>query len=121
LQQAELSDGAVSTLLLLRACPQCASLQQVKPVLLLLLLLLCCRRSLPVIAYESQELQMAAAVDKELNLPQHVRDFNIEAFLKSLGYTTQNAGYDNIMWPPGKQPAAAKGRRRLLAMPPHRR
>jgi hypothetical protein len=39
------------------------------------LLSLPCRRNLPVIAYEAAEVNMAAAVDKELNLPQHVRDF----------------------------------------------
>lgn len=77
------------------------------------------RRSLPVIAYESMELNMAAAIEQELNLPQHVRDFNIDTLLKSLGYTTQPAGSDVIMRPPGKP--VIPGRRRVLAMPPHRR
>ncbi|WIA14043.1 hypothetical protein OEZ85_002599 [Tetradesmus obliquus] len=83
------------------------------------------KRNLPVIAYEKQELAMAAAVDAELHLPQHVKDFNVEVFLKALGYTTQDAGYDNIMWPAGRQwgtsGATATGRRRMLALPPRRR
>jgi hypothetical protein len=78
-----------------------------------------------VIAYEAAEVNMAAAIDKELNLPQHIRDFNVDAFLKSLGYTSQQAGWDVIMRPPSKTDAAPgtalAGRRRILALPPRKR
>jgi hypothetical protein len=76
-----------------------------------------------VIAYEAAEANMAAAIDKELNLPQHIRDFNIDAFLKSLGYTSQQAGWDMIMRPPSTPARAAtvSGRRRILAIPPRKR
>jgi hypothetical protein len=86
-----------------------------------------CRRNLPVIAYEAVELNMTAAVDKELNLLQHIRDFNIDAFLKSLGYTSQQAGSDVIMRPPSTSNidaapgARLAGRRRMLALPPRKR
>jgi hypothetical protein len=78
-----------------------------------------------VIAYEAAEVNMAAAIDKELNLPQHIRDFNIDAFLKSLGYKSQQAGWDVIMQPPSKPDAVSEsalaGRRRILALPPRKR
>lgn len=77
------------------------------------------RRNLPVIAYEAVEVGMAAAVDKELHLPQHVKDFNIETFLRSLGYKMETkAGADDIALPPGAAaPAQAAGRRLQLALP----
>uniref|UniRef100_A0A383W593 Methyltransferase FkbM domain-containing protein n=1 Tax=Tetradesmus obliquus TaxID=3088 RepID=A0A383W593_TETOB len=86
------------------------------------------KRNLPVVAYESVEAGMATAVDAELQLPQHVKDFNVDTFLKSLGYTTQVFGSDNIGTPPANATAGGRrrmlqggSRRRILAVPPNRR
>ncbi|WIA40189.1 hypothetical protein OEZ86_013579 [Tetradesmus obliquus] len=84
------------------------------------------KRSLPVIAYEAAERGAAAELDTLLNLPQHVRDFRIEEFLASLGYSVEKTTWDNIARPPGKHAAAAAGgggggRRSVLALPPRRR
>jgi hypothetical protein len=60
---------------------------------------------------------MASGIEADLKLPQHVKDFNIETFLQSLGYKMEQSGPDSIAMPPGKA-----GRRKLVAwMPPHRR
>lgn len=87
-----------------------------------------------MIAYEAAEAHMANALDAELKLPQHVKDFNIDTFLKSLGYSIQKVGAaDNVGRPPvgntHTQPGGDHGRRmlqsgrrsRLVGMPPSRR
>jgi hypothetical protein len=86
------------------------------------------RRNLPVVAYESVEQHFINAVDTELKLPQHVKDFNIENYLKSLGYTVQQFGSDSIGNPPagnatagGRRMLQNGSRRRVLAVPPNRR
>jgi hypothetical protein len=73
---------------------------------------------------------MATAIDAELQLPQQVKDFNVDTFLKSLGYSIQQlANEDVIARPPANGNTPAGGRRmlqsdsrgRLLALPPRRR
>jgi hypothetical protein len=72
---------------------------------------------------------MATAIDAELKLPQHVKDFNMDAFLTSLGYSIQQVGSEDMMGLPPTGSATARGRkvlqgvsrRRVLATPPSRR
>jgi hypothetical protein len=68
-------------------------------------------------AYEDAVAAFTSGVEADLHLPQPVKDFSIEQFLQSLGYTVQTAGGDSMASPPSKA-----GRRRLVAwMPPHKR